>query len=71
LTAGSWSARRLLFVGKAFRYEDIEAELVNTHGVEVRLATPRMFYRMKRDTLRPVDRADAIVLRDKFKLDDD
>ena len=61
----------LASLGEAFRYEDIEAELVSAHGVEVRLATPRMLYRMKRDTLRPVDRADAIVLRDKFKLDDD
>jgi hypothetical protein len=30
-----------------------------------------MLYRMKRDTLRPIDRADAMVLREKFKLEDD
>ncbi len=61
----------LASLGEAFRYEDIEAELVEVHGIEVHLATPKMLYRMKRDTLRPVDHADAIVLCDKFGLDDD
>jgi hypothetical protein len=36
----------------------------------VRVATPRMLYRMKRHTVRPIDRADAEALREKFDLGD-
>ena len=39
-------------------------------GVPVRVATPRMLYRMKRDTVRPQDRLDAEQLRREFKLED-
>lgn len=45
--------------GDAFRYEDLEATTRVLDGVPVRIATPRMLYRMKRDTLRPDDRRDA------------
>jgi len=37
-------------------------------GVRVRVATPRMLYRMKKDTVRPQDRLDAEVLRERFSL---
>ena len=39
---------------------------------EMRLlvATPRMLIRMKRDTVRPQDRADADRLRRHFKIED-
>ena len=37
-------------------------------GVPVRVATPATLYRMKKDTLRPIDRADAAALREKFRL---
>ena len=39
-------------------------------GVAVRIATQRMLYRMKRDTLRPIDRADAADLKAKFGIED-
>ena len=61
----------LASLGEAFQFDDIETETVSTHGVDVRIATPRMLYRMKRDTIRPIDHADAAMLRDKFKLRDD
>jgi hypothetical protein len=37
-------------------------------GVPVRLATPSTLYRMKRDTVRPIDRADAAALRERFRI---
>ena len=40
-------------------------------GLPVRIATPRMLYRMKKDTLRPIDHADAADLKAKFALCDD
>jgi hypothetical protein len=56
-------------LGDAFRYDDIEAETVVAEGVAIRVATPQMLYRMKKDTVRPQDRLDAQVLRDRFELD--
>ena len=57
-------------LGTAFRFEDLEAEKVVLEGVPVHVATPRTLYRMKRDTVRPIDRADAQALREKFRLEE-
>jgi hypothetical protein len=40
-------------------------------GIRVRVATPETLYRMKRDTVRPIDRIDAEVLKEAFDLKDD
>ncbi|MBM3227101.1 MAG: nucleotidyl transferase AbiEii/AbiGii toxin family protein, partial [Candidatus Tectomicrobia bacterium] len=58
-------------LGTAFRFEDIAAETVQYAGIQVRVATPAMLYRMKRDTLRPINRADAAALRRRFLLGDE
>jgi predicted nucleotidyltransferase len=58
-------------LGQAFKYEDIEAETVRLEGVQIRVATPAMLYRMKRDTVRPIDRADAVALKQLFEIEDD
>ena len=58
-------------LGQAFKYEDIEAETINLEGVQVRVATPAMLYRMKKDTVRPIDRADAAALKQMFEIEDD
>jgi hypothetical protein len=58
-------------LGSAFQFDDIQAETVDIEGVRVRLATPSMLYRMKRDTMRLIDRADAVALREKFNLQDE
>lgn len=55
-------------VGTAFGFDDLEAETLSFAGATVRIATPRMLYRMKKDTLRPIDRADAEELKAKFGL---
>ncbi len=55
-------------LGEAFRYEELEAEEVIVEGVRARVATPRMLYRMKRDTVRPQDRMDAETIRARFGL---
>jgi len=57
-------------IGEAFRFEDVESQVQEFGGVPVRIATPRMLYRMKRDTLRPIDRADAADLKAKFGIED-
>ena len=53
-------------LGSAFAFEDLEAETVSLEGVPVRVATPATLYRMKKGTVRPIDRADAAALREKF-----
>lgn len=55
-------------LGEAFAFADIEAS-VHTYGdVDVKVATPTTLYRMKRDTVRLRDKADAQVLKEKFDL---
>ena len=58
-------------LGEAFRYANLESEELVIEGVRVRVATPRMLYRMKKDTVRPQDRLDAQVLRERFELQEE
>lgn len=57
-------------LGTEIAYQDLEVETRLVEGVPVRVATPRTLYRMKRDTVRPIDQADAAALRDRFGLED-
>jgi hypothetical protein len=58
-------------LGETYAYADVEAEWIDSGGVRAHVATPRMLYRMKRDTVRPLDRADAADLKAKFDLEED
>ena len=58
-------------LGSAFQFDDIQAETIDIEGTRVKLATPLMLYRMKRNTVRLIDRADAVALREKFNLPDE
>lgn len=54
-------------LGQAFDYAGIEAELRDVDGIPVPVATPHMLFRMKCDTVRMQDRADAERLRRHFR----
>lgn len=58
-------------MGEATRFEDIEIEEKEIAGQLVRVASPRSLVRMKRDTVRPIDLADARALRAAFALEED
>jgi hypothetical protein len=58
-------------LGEAFRFADLEAEVIEVEGLRIRVATPRMLYRMKRDTVRPQDRLDAEMLKRRFGLEEE
>jgi len=58
-------------LGEVTAYSDLEVEEKDVGGLVVRVATPRTLYRMKRDTVRPIDRADAEALRTVFHLDEE
>lgn len=68
---GAFHVDILTRLGEAFAYDDLEGERVEFNGVELRVATPRTLYRMKKDTLRLKDRADAEALRYAFELGDE
>lgn len=59
-------------LGDAFSWEDVvaRAEELMLGGLVVRVATPRLLYDMKKDTVRPQDRADAARIREAFDLED-
>jgi hypothetical protein len=58
-------------LGTEFRYDDLEFEVMTIEGVPIRVATPRTLYRLKRGTMRPIDRIDAETLRQHFDLDEE
>lgn len=58
-------------LGQAATYDDVESIDVVVEGICVRVATPRALYRLKRDTVRPIDRQDAEALRREFDLEED
>jgi hypothetical protein len=69
--AGDYSIDLLSRLGEAFRYETIDGEDIVLDGIRVKVATPRMLYRMKKDTVRPQDRLDAETLRQQFGLEEE
>jgi len=68
---GAFTLDILARLGERFDYDDIEAGVIDLEGEPVRVATPRMLYVMKRDTVRPLDHADAAALRRTFGLEDE
>ncbi len=58
-------------LGEAFRFEDVEIVRVPFDELTVNVASPATLYRMKRGTIRLQDKADAELLRQRFKLDED
>lgn len=56
-------------LGTAFRFEDLVSEVVTIEGTPVRVATPETLVRMKRSTLRPIDKADAAALAKMFRIE--
>jgi hypothetical protein len=58
-------------LGTAASYESVEAEVKDVAGIRVTVASPRALYRLKKDTVRPIDRQDAAMLRQAFSLEDE
>jgi Tfp pilus assembly PilM family ATPase len=57
-------------LGDAADFESVDSEIKDVVGIHVRVATPAALYRLKKDTVRPIDRQDAAALRERFKLRD-
>lgn len=67
---GRYSMDILSRLGQAFGYEDLEWDEMEVGGIGVRVATPAMLYRMKKDTVRPKDRIDAEWIRSTFGIEE-
>lgn len=67
---GGWVIDLVGRLGRAYTFDDVEADVVEIDGVRVPVATTRMLYEMKRDTVRQQDRADAQALRERFDLEE-
>lgn len=57
-------------LGEAASYDTVEAEIKEVEGIRVRVATPAALFRLKRHTVRPLDRQDAAALAQRFHLKD-
>lgn len=56
--------------GMPYTFDEIDSAVVDIDGVPVRVATVRVLYEMKRDTVRPQDQADAEALRSRFDVEE-
>jgi len=68
---GTFHIDILVRLGEAFRFEDLAADRMTFEDLTVSVATPATLYRMKRDTVRLKDKADADMLKQRFGLKDD
>jgi hypothetical protein len=68
---GSFHIDLLTRLGDAFRFGDLEAVRLPFEDITVSVASPATLHRMKRDTARLKDKADAELLRQRFGLKDE
>lgn len=69
--AGTFHLDLVARLGTALRYDDLEAVRLPFEDITVSVAAPATLYRMKRNTVRLKDRADAELLRERFNLKDE
>lgn len=68
---GTFHLDILTRLGETFVFADLETERVPFDDMTVTVVTPAMLYRMKKDTVRLKDRADAEMIRRRFGLKGD
>jgi hypothetical protein len=70
---GHYSMDILTRLGEAFTWQDLAANCdeIELGDLLVQVANPKMLYLMKKDTVRPQDRADAARIREAFGLGDE
>ena len=58
-------------IGEFTQYDELSWEVISIQGVDVRVATPRTLFELKKNTVRPIDHADAQRLADAFGLSEE
>lgn len=54
-------------LGEVAAFDDIDYEAVEIQGTQIKVATPETLYRLKKDTVRPEDKIDAMFLKEIIK----
>ena len=67
---GTFHLDLLTRLGQAFTFADLEVVRIPFEELTVSVVSPRTLYRMKRDTVRPRDQADAALLKERFDVED-
>lgn len=49
-------------IGEMFRNDDLEYEAIENEGIPIRVATIETLIKLKKDSLRNIDKADVILL---------
>ena len=57
-------------LGQAASFENVESMVMEVEGIRVSIATPKALFRLKKGTVRPLDRQDAEALRQRFDLEE-
>jgi hypothetical protein len=58
-------------LGEAAAFDTVDSVIKEIEGIRVKVATPLSLYRLKKDTVRPLDRQDAEALRSYFDLEEE
>jgi hypothetical protein len=58
-------------LGEAAAFDTVESMVMMVEGIRVWVATPHALYRLKKDTVRPLDRKDAEALRRHFEFEEE
>jgi hypothetical protein len=67
---GTFHIDILTKLGERYDFDSLGAEVIDLDGTPVTIVTAQTLYAMKKDTVRPKDRADADALARRFKLGD-
>ncbi len=54
-------------IGEVFSYDDLDYEVIEIDGIQVRIATIETLINLKKGTLREIDKLDAAMLQEKLK----
>ena len=54
-------------LGEVAAFDDLDYEAVEIQGTQIKVATPETLYRLKKDTIRPEDKIDAMFLKEIIK----
>jgi hypothetical protein len=57
-------------LGEFATFDSLEIQEIESHGIKVKLASPKTLYWLKKDTLREIDHSDAKRLKEKYRLDE-
>ncbi|HEY0510844.1 MAG TPA: nucleotidyl transferase AbiEii/AbiGii toxin family protein [Thermoanaerobaculia bacterium] len=57
-------------LGEFATFDSLEVEEIESHGIPIRIASPRTLYWLKKDTIREIDHLDAERLKEKYRLDE-